>query len=78
MILRVKMHAKVSAMIIFVLLLQVNPMFSQIKLVVLGTLQDAGSPHIACAKLCCKDLFENPDPNRKVVSLGLIDEENYT
>ncbi|MDC8005997.1 MBL fold metallo-hydrolase [Aureisphaera galaxeae] len=42
-------------------------------LVVLGTLQDAGSPHIGCKKECCKALFENPDPLRKVVSLGLID-----
>lgn len=42
-------------------------------IVVLGTVQDAGSPHIGCAKECCKDLFKNPDPTRKVVSLGLID-----
>lgn len=42
-------------------------------IVVLGTIQDAGSPHIGCAKDCCKDLFKNPDPARKVVSLGLID-----
>ncbi len=45
-------------------------------LVVLGTVQDAGSPHIACKKECCISLFENPDPNRKVVSLGLIDPQN--
>lgn len=42
-------------------------------LIILGTLQDAGSPQIACKKECCKDLFANPDPGRKVVSLGLID-----
>lgn len=42
-------------------------------LVILGTLQDGGSPHIGCKKECCKDLFTNPDPTRKVVSLGLID-----
>ncbi len=42
-------------------------------LVVLGTVQDAGSPHIACKKDCCKELFDKPDPNRQVVSLGLID-----
>jgi pyrroloquinoline quinone biosynthesis protein B len=41
--------------------------------VVLGTVQDAGSPHIGCAKACCKDLFDSPDPTRKVVSLGLVD-----
>ena len=42
-------------------------------LVVLGTVQDAGSPQIGCTKDCCKDLHINPDPNRMVVSLGLID-----
>jgi pyrroloquinoline quinone biosynthesis protein B len=42
-------------------------------LIILGTIQDAGSPHIACKKECCKDLFINPDKDRQVVSLGLID-----
>ncbi len=45
-------------------------------LVILGTVQDAGSPHIACKKECCSVLFESPDASRKVVSLGLIDPEN--
>ncbi len=45
-------------------------------LIILGTAQDAGSPHIGCAKDCCKDLFQNPDKNRMVVSLGLVDPEN--
>lgn len=47
-----------------------------LSLVVLGTLQDAGSPHIACQRECCASLFTNPDPTRKVVSLGLLDSEN--
>ncbi|MEY4134982.1 MAG: hypothetical protein RL386_1332 [Bacteroidota bacterium] len=46
------------------------------RLVVLGTVQDAGSPHIGCTKGCCKALFKKPDPGRKVVSLGLIDEKH--
>jgi len=46
-------------------------------LVILGTIQDAGSPHIACKKDCCATLFENPDANRKVVSLGVIDPEHH-
>ena len=49
---------------------------SGVSLVVLGTVQDAGSPHIACKKECCADLFENPNPTRKVVSLGILDHEN--
>jgi len=42
-------------------------------LMILGTIQDAGSPQIGCKKGCCKDLFNNPDPNRMVVSLGVSD-----
>jgi pyrroloquinoline quinone biosynthesis protein B len=42
-------------------------------IIVLGTIQDAGSPHMGCEKSCCINLFKNPDPNRKVVSLGLVD-----
>ena len=37
--------------------------------VVLGTLQDGGSPHMGCEKDCCKNL----DALKKGVSLGLID-----
>lgn len=52
---------------------QINP---KVSLIVLGTVQDGGSPHIGCKKECCSKLFKNPDPNRKVVSLGVIDYEN--
>jgi len=46
-------------------------------IIILGTVQDAGSPQIGCTKECCTGLFENPDENRKVISLGLIDTENH-
>ena len=36
-------------------------------LVILGTIQDAGAPHIACKKACCADLFENPDKDKQVI-----------
>lgn len=49
---------------------------SSVQLVVLGNVQDAGSPHIGCRKDCCKKLFENPDPGRKVVALGVVDKKN--
>jgi len=42
-------------------------------LVILGTLQDAGAPHIACKKNCCKNLFEKPNIDLQVVCLGIID-----
>lgn len=38
-------------------------------LVILGTLQDGGSPHIGCQKSCCT----RADQERKVVSLGIVD-----
>jgi len=53
---------------------QIEP--TQTLLIVLGNLQDAGSPHIACKKECCSALFQNPDDSRKVVSLGVVDPEN--
>ncbi|NNK75574.1 MAG: MBL fold metallo-hydrolase [Maribacter sp.] len=45
-------------------------------LIVLGNVQDAGSPHIGCKKECCKELFENAAADRKVTSVGLIDPDN--
>jgi pyrroloquinoline quinone biosynthesis protein B len=42
-------------------------------LVVLGNIQDAGSPHIGCTKECCKKLLTQPDATRIVVALGLVD-----
>lgn len=49
---------------------------SPVSLIVLGTVQDGGSPHIGCKRECCAELFQNPDPKRKVVSLGIVDHEN--
>lgn len=51
-------------------------MDSKVALVILGTIQDGGSPHIACDEDCCADLFENPDKNRRVASVGVVDFEN--
>lgn len=46
-------------------------------LIILGTIQDAGSPQIGCTKDCCKELFLYPHKDRRVVSLGLIDAANH-
>lgn len=43
------------------------------QVIILGTIQDAGSPQIACDRECCQALFKAPDPERMVVSLGLFD-----
>jgi len=42
------------------------------ELVVLGNVQDGGSPHIGCGRPCCRNLFLRPRSERRVVSLGLI------
>ncbi len=58
------------------LLEQESEISSEASLIILGTVQDAGSPHIACKRACCSNLFENPNSNRKVVSLGFVDHDN--
>lgn len=52
-----------------------SPQPTGIRLIILGTIQDAGSPHIACQKACCRYLFAQPDDTRQVVSLGLVDSD---
>jgi pyrroloquinoline quinone biosynthesis protein B len=42
-------------------------------LMVLGNVQDGGSPHIGCTKKCCEQLFLTADLERLVTALGLID-----
>ena len=55
---------------------EVDKHINSTSIIILGTLQDAGSPQIGCEKECCAGLFENPDNSRQVISLGLIDPEN--
>jgi pyrroloquinoline quinone biosynthesis protein B len=52
---------------------KIEPSISDTSIVLLGTIQDGGSPHIGCKKDCCKSLFDHPDPDRQVISLGLFD-----
>ena len=49
---------------------------SSVKLIVLGTIQDAGSPHIACKKQCCKELYNTKNRKRLVTALGILDSKN--
>ncbi|KMQ65742.1 pyrroloquinoline quinone biosynthesis protein PqqB [Chryseobacterium angstadtii] len=44
-----------------------------VKLIVLGNVQDAGSPQIGCTKECCADLWKHPQQDRKVASIGVAD-----
>lgn len=51
----------------------------QVDMVILGTVQDAGSPQIGCQKDCCAHLWDHPDHTRRVASIGVIDHEScYT
>jgi pyrroloquinoline quinone biosynthesis protein B len=60
-----KMTALIGILIVF------QSLQAQTSIIVLGTIQDAGSPQIGCTKDCCKNLFNQPDHSRQVVSLGL-------
>ena len=57
----------------FLLLFVIVHMTEAQTLVVLGTLQDGGSPHMGCVKSCCA----TERPNDYVVSLGVIDESKH-
>jgi len=49
---------------------------SGVELVILGTIQDAGSPHIGCTKSCCQNLTMEEVASRQVSCLGIIDYDN--
>ena len=61
------LYASVTSIVLF------SQQRNQPYLVILGTLQDAGSPHMGCKKKCCELLFDKPIASRKVVSVGIVD-----
>jgi pyrroloquinoline quinone biosynthesis protein B len=67
------------SLVAFLVTIQIS-VAQQVELIVLGTLQDGGMPHIGCEEQACQLLLEHPDSTKKVVSLGLIDhssKKNY-
>ena len=42
-------------------------------LIILGNAQDAGYPHIACEKSCCRLYYEGKEPKHFVSSIAVID-----
>ncbi len=44
---------------------------AQAKVIVLGTVQDGGAPHIMCSKSCCTNLSPEEKAARQVTALGL-------
>lgn len=52
-----------------------QPVNPEVFIMVLGNVQDAGSPQAGCRKACCSGLWEKPDPDRMVSSLALIQQK---
>ena len=77
---RISLFGVVIVVVALVLYLQYSPRTdlkdAEVELIILGTIQDAGSPHIACMKDCCRNIFLRPVTDRKVVSLGVLDHKN--
>ncbi len=51
----------------------INGQKSSLRLNVIGTIQDGGSPHIGCEKKCCKFLSQEKKNQRLITSLALVD-----
>ncbi len=58
---------------LLLLLFTQAPVFAQTRLVVLGTVQDAGYPHIGCEKECCKNQWNSTTPKRLVSCIGVTE-----
>ena len=52
--------------------LKIDPL-KETSIVIMGTVQDAGSPQIGCEKECCSGLSLASKSNRMVCSMGIID-----
>jgi pyrroloquinoline quinone biosynthesis protein B len=50
--------------------------FGQTNVIVLGTAQDGGYPHMGCQRSCCAQAYEQDSLKQFVVSLALADFEN--
>ncbi len=48
-----------------------------VQLIVLGTVQDGGSPHLGCTKSCCSDLTAEQKAKRMVSCLGLVNNKTH-
>lgn len=61
------------ATLLIILIMCHVALMGQVEMVILGTVQDAGSPQIGCQKDCCVHLWDHPDHTRKIASIGVID-----
>lgn len=60
-------------LITIILTLWLSSALAQPFVVVLGTAQDGGYPHIGCKKQCCKQAWANDSTKRLVVSIAVAD-----
>lgn len=61
------------ALLFFACIPEVSTSEAPVRIVVLGNVQDAGSPQLACIKECCASLSIAQKAERMVTSLGLLD-----
>ena len=65
---------RIYLLLFFLIFYQIiNGQKSSLRLNVIGTIQDGGSPHIGCEKKCCKFLSQEEKNKRLVTSLALVD-----
>ncbi|OJJ16064.1 pyrroloquinoline quinone biosynthesis protein PqqB [marine bacterium AO1-C] len=53
---------------------QVKDINTKQYLIVLGIAQDAGYPQAGCTKKCCTHVWNHPEDQKRVVSLGIVDQ----
>lgn len=46
-------------------------------ILVLGTVQDGGYPHLGCKKECCEKAWKNTGNKQHIVSLALVDSQSH-
>jgi len=46
-------------------------------IIVLGTVQDGGYPHLGCKKQCCEKAWKNIGRKQHIVSLALVDSQSH-
>ncbi len=46
-------------------------------ILVLGTVQDGGYPHLGCKKQCCEKAWKNKGGKQHIVSLALVDSQSH-
>ncbi|MDN3585530.1 MBL fold metallo-hydrolase [Pedobacter aquatilis] len=70
------MLTKLSKSIILILFLSITCFAqntTQPYVLVLGVAQDGGYPHMGCTKICCTNAWKNPETQKAVSSIALVD-----